>query len=149
MKARHQLEQGTSDEANALMEEILKSSPDFTLAQKQLAVFYGANDRNLARSYELGIKARRALPQDRELNRVVARVSYKRKEYRLAVQILEELARVNELTADDLFVLGMAQSELKEKEKSRENLEKALKAGLGGQDAIEANKILALEAPSA
>lgn len=148
VKARYQLEQGNGDMEGLLMEEILKRNPNFVPAQRQLVLFYGKHGHNLARAYELGAKARKALPQDQELNRTFARVSYKQKEYRLAVQVLEDVARSSTLAAEDLFVLGMSLTELKQKEKSRETLEKALKAGLSGMDADEANRMLTIEPPA-
>jgi TolA-binding protein len=70
-------------------------------------------------------------------------LSYEKKEYPRAVQLLQESARKQALDADSLFYLGMSQLQGRQKAEAREVLDQALVAGLQEPLAAEAKRALA------
>jgi tetratricopeptide (TPR) repeat protein len=134
---------GEAKRAIATYSEILEHFPDFSPAQKQLAALYLKDPNALDKAYEFATKARRTLPDDPELARTLGEISYQRKEYSRALQLLQESARKTPLDANGLYYLGMSHLEAKQKPQAREALERALAAGLQEPLASEAKRLLA------
>jgi tetratricopeptide (TPR) repeat protein len=122
---------------------ILRRLPDFAPAQKRLALLYAQDSSNIAAAYDLAAKARKALPDDPELAELLGRLSYEKKEYPRAVQLLEESARKRQLDANSLFYLGMSQLQARQKTEARGVLSRALTVGLEEPFATEAKRALA------
>jgi tetratricopeptide (TPR) repeat protein len=146
-KAAIELKQNDEKSATDIYLKVLQNAPDFAPAQKRLAAIYAENPENLAKAYGLAMKARKTLPEDPALARTLARISFKRNEFAYAVQVFQESATKNPLSAEDLFYFGMAQLQNKQGAKGRETLERALSAGLQGPLAQEAKKHLAEQKP--
>jgi tetratricopeptide (TPR) repeat protein len=138
---------GEAKKAIATYDEILHRFPDFAPAQKQLAVLYLKDPGALDKAYEFAVKARKALPDDPELARTLGEISFQRKEYGRAVQLLQESARKNPLDAKALYYLGASQLQLKQQPQGKEALERALAAGLQEPLASEAKRLLAESRP--
>jgi uncharacterized protein HemY len=88
-------------------------------------------------------RTRKTLPDDPELAELLGRLSYERKEYPRAVQLLQESARKQALDADSLFYLGMSQLQARQKSEAQGVLNQALVAGLREPFATEAKRALA------
>jgi len=123
--------------------DILRRLPDFAPAQKRLATLYAQNPSTTAAAYDLAAKARKTLPDDAELAELLGRLSYEKKEYERAIQLLQESARKRPLNADSLFYLGMSQLQTRQKADARGVLDQALVAGLQEPLATEAKRALA------
>jgi len=128
-------------------QDVLRVYPDFAPAQKQLAVVYSDNPDMLAKAYELAMKARKTLPDDPELARTLAEISFKRNEFVYAAQLFQESNARQPLPAKDLYYLGMAQLQSRQEPEGRKTLERALSAGLEDPLAQEAKKRLAEQQP--
>jgi tetratricopeptide (TPR) repeat protein len=128
--------------------EILQRFPDFAPAQKHLAALYLKDPSALDRAYEFAVKARRTLSDDPELARTLGEISYQRKEYSRALELLQESARTTPLDAKGLYYLGMSHLEAKQGPQAREALERALAAGLQEPLASEAKRLLAESKPN-
>jgi tetratricopeptide (TPR) repeat protein len=139
---------GEVKSAIGIYSEILKHLPDFAPAQKHLAALYLRDPSALDKAYELAIKARRTLSDDPELARTLGEISYQRKEYSRALQLLQESARATPLDANGLYYLGMSYLEAKQKPQAREALGRALAAGLQDPLASEAKRLLAEPKPN-
>jgi len=122
---------------------ILRRSPDFGPAQKQLAALYARESATTGAAYDLAAKARKTLPDDAELAELLGRLSYEKKEYQRAIQLLQESARKRTLNANSLFYLGMSQLQVKQKTEARDVLNQALVDGLQEPLASEARHVLA------
>jgi uncharacterized protein HemY len=122
---------------------ILRRLPDFAPAQKRLAMLCAQDPSTVAAAYDLATKARKTLPDDPELAELLGRLSYEKKEYPRAVQLLQESARKQALDADSLFYLGMSQLQASQKAEARGVLNQALVAGLQEPLAAEAKRALA------
>ena len=129
--------------AAATYAEILRLRPDFAPAQKQLATIYANNPADRSAAYELAAKARKALPDDPELAQVLAELSYDRKEYAYTRQLLRDSEGRKPLGARQLYYLGMACWQTKEKAQSQEALKRAIEAGLPEPLSAEARRVLA------
>jgi lipopolysaccharide biosynthesis regulator YciM len=125
-----------------LYAKVLQKYPDFAPAQKRLAAIYAENPDDLSKAYDLAIKARKTLADDPELTQTLAEINVARKEYSYAVQLFQQSSSKRPLSAKDLYLLGVAQLETKQDAKGRENLEKALAAGLKDPMAQEAKRRL-------
>ena len=137
------LQQNKVEKAAGIYQDVLKKYPDFAPAQKQLAVTYAGDSGKLKQAYDLAMKARKALPEDPDVARTLAELSFKRNEFPYAVQLFQESAAKQPLPANDLYYLGMAQIQAKQEAEGRKNLEQALSAGLPDPLAQEAKKRLA------
>jgi tetratricopeptide (TPR) repeat protein len=122
---------------------ILGHLPDFAPAQKRLAMLYAQEPSTSAAAYDLAAKARKALPEDARLAELLGRLSYEKKDYQRAIQLLQESARKKPLDANSLFYLGMSQLEIRQKTEARGALNQALVAGLQDPLAAEARRALA------
>ena len=117
--------------------------PDFAPAQKHLAALYAQDPATVVAAYDLATKARKALPDDPELAELLGRLSYEKKEYPRAVQLLQESARKRPLDANSLFYLGMSQVRARQTAEARGALNQALADGLPEPRASEAKRALA------
>ncbi len=134
--------QGQTKSAADIYSGILHRLPDFVLAQKRLATLYAQEPSTTAAAYDLATKARKTLPDDAQLAELLGRLSYEKKEYQRAIQILQESARKGTLDANSLFYLGMSQLQTNQKSEGRDALNQALVAGLQEPLASEAKHVL-------
>lgn len=122
---------------------VLRQFPDAAPAQKHLAALYAQDPSMVAAAYEFATKARKTLPDDPELAELLGRLSYQKKEYPRAIQLLQETARKKSLGADSLFYLGMSQLQARQRTEARGVLNEALTGGLQEPFATEAKRALA------
>ena len=136
------LQRGESKNAAAIYTEVLRRFPEFAPAQKRLASLYLETADKREEAYELAVKARRTLPDDPELAQILAELSYQRKEFAYAVQLLQQSAKQRPLDAKYLYYLGMSHLKAKDKTQSREALDQALAAGLKDPLATDARRAI-------
>ena len=105
---------------------VLRRFPNFPAAEKDLASIYVQDPNNQAKAYDLAVKAHNSLPQDAEISELLAEISYQRKQYPYAVQLLQESASRKPLDAQSLYYLGMSLWETKQKPDSRQALRRAI-----------------------
>jgi Flp pilus assembly protein TadD len=129
--------------ATQMYNDILRRLPDFAPAQKRLAALYGQDPSTVVAAYDLATKARKTFPDDPELAELLGRLSYEKKEYPRAIQLLQESGRKKSLDADSLFYLGMSQLQARQKTEARGVLNQALTDGLQEPLATEAKRALA------
>lgn len=123
--------------------EILNSSPEFVLVQKELAMIYARNLERQDEAYELAAKARTVIRNDLELNWAFAHVALGRDES-YARQLLNEIVTNNKPeTSREWFCYGHALLALSERAKSSAAFKQALDGGLQGILAKEAREQLA------
>ena len=133
---------GETKPATEMYSNILRRLPDFAPAQKRLATLSAQDPSTVAAAYDLATKARKTLPDDPELAELLGRLSYEKKEYPRAVQLLQESARKQALDADSLFYLGMSQLQNRQKPEGKEVLNQALVAGLQEPLATQAKRAI-------
>ncbi len=121
---------GDRNAAKQIYSEVLQQFPDFGPAQKQLAAIYLEEPRDDAKAYEFAIKAHHSLPDDPETAQILGKACYRRKDYRGALQLLEEAGRSAPLSVEGQYYLGMTYWQLRDKAKSQQALMDAQSAGL-------------------
>jgi uncharacterized protein HemY len=136
-------QRGQAKPATEIYSDILRRLPDFAPAQKRLATLYAQDPSTVGAAYDLATKARKALPDDPQLAELLGRLSYQKKEYPRAIQLLQDSARQRPLDADSLFYLGMSQLQAKQTGEARGALNQALAGGLQEPLAAEAKRALA------
>jgi tetratricopeptide (TPR) repeat protein len=141
-KAAIELQKGDNAGAAVIYNGILQKWPDFAPAQKCLAAIYANEPANAEKAYDLANKARRTLADDPDLQRTLGALSYQRKEYARAVQLLQESGRKKPLDGKSLFFLGMAQVQLGHKAEAKEILDRALASGIPGDLAQKAQRAI-------
>ena len=129
-KAAIESQKGDNAGAAVIYNGILQKWPDFAPAQKYLAAIYENEPANAEKAYDLANKARRTLADDPDLRRTLGALSYQRKEYARAVQLLQESDAKKPLEGRLLFMLGMAHLQLGHKTEAKKNLDRALTAGI-------------------
>ena len=133
---------GDANRAINLYQQVLNRFPDFAPAQKHLAALYAQPPADLSKAYDFAMKARKALPDDVELTRTLALISYQRKDYTRAMELLQDVARKEPLHPSDLYYLGMCFFQTKDVDQARATLNQALAGGLRDPLAGEATKTL-------
>ncbi len=136
-------QRGQIKPATETYSDILRRWPDFAPAQKRLATLYAQDPSTVAAAYDLGHKSAQGVTGRPELSELLGRLSYEKKEYPRAIQLLQESARKRPLDADSLFYLGMSQLQARQKTEARGALNQALAAGLQEPLATEAKRALA------
>src|SRR5438477_1943629 len=144
-----QLRRGDVKSADTIFNQVLQRYPDFAPAQKRLAAIYADDPANADKGYELATKARRTLTDDPTLTIALGKLSFHRKEYAKAVQLLQQadqkpsLGGKSTLDGKSLFYLGMAQMQLGHKAEGRQVLTRALSTGISDSMAQEARQKIA------
>ena len=133
---------GNVDRAVTLYERLLGRFPDFVPAQKQLAKLYATRPADLQKGYDIAIKARKNLADDSELTRILADISYQRKDYARALELLRESARKEPLDAPHLYYMGICSLQTKDMAQAKESLTQALSSGLQEPLAADARRAL-------
>jgi tetratricopeptide (TPR) repeat protein len=141
-KAALDAQHGEIKQATETYSGILRRWPEFAPVQKRLAALDAQDPSNITAAYDLATKARKTLSDDPELAELLGRLSYEKKEYPRAIQLLQESARKKALDADSLFYLGMSQLQARQKAEAQEVLNQALVAGLQEPRASEAKRAL-------
>ena len=121
---------------------ILDRYPSFTPAQRNLAPLYANDPATLGKAYDLAAKAHKQVPEDIDLTRVLAEISYKKKDFAYALQLLKESAAKRPLDAMGLYYLGMSSLQEKQNAQARDALQRALKEGLPEPFSTEAKQAL-------
>lgn len=134
---------GEAAAAGNTYSEVLRRFPDFAPAQKRLASLYAVDPNKLEKAYELATKARRILPDDPELARTLAEISYQKKDFPRVITLLEQSGRRKPLDARSFFFLGMSKLEAQQNSEGVRALNEALTAGLSEPFATEARKSIA------
>src|SRR4029077_13704506 len=111
VRAGNEQQRGDFKKAIGTYGEILQRFPDFAPAQKHLAALYLGDPATLDTAYDFAVKARRALPDDPELARILGQITFQKKEYSRALQLLQESGRKNPLDAAGLCYLGVSHFE--------------------------------------
>jgi tetratricopeptide (TPR) repeat protein len=148
-KAAIRLQKGDITEAGTIYSTVLQKWPEFAPAQKRLAAIYANDPNNANKGYELANRARRAMPDDPELARTLGVLSFQRKEYSRAIQLLQQSESKKPLDGKSLFALGMAHFQLGHKSDAKKDLDRALAAGIPDDLTKQAKDTIAtLEKPA-
>src|SRR5438067_735150 len=148
-KGAIRLQKGNTAEASAIYSTVLQKWPDFAPAQKRLAAIYANDPSNANKAYELANKAHRVMPDDPELARTLGVLSFQRKEYFRAIQLLQQSESKKPLDGKSLFALGMAHFQLGHKSDAKKDLDRALAAGIPDDLTKQAKDTIAtLEKPA-
>jgi tetratricopeptide (TPR) repeat protein len=137
VRAAINLQRGEAKAAEEIYNAVLQILPEFAPAQKQLAGLYAESPEKIAKAYDLATKARKTLDRDPDLMRILGVISFQRKEYARAIQLLEDAEKQKPLDAKSLYFLGMAHGQAKQKPKARDAFKRALAGGL--QDPLAAD----------
>ena len=122
---------------------VLARFPSFTPACRNLAFLYYDHLRDDAKAYALATKARAALPTDTDIPRILGVLAYRRGDYGLSAQWLQESLRNRNPDAESLYYLGMAHYNLRERVQSKQALLRSLDLHLQTNLAATAQRVLA------
>ena len=143
LRGQTRFKQGDSQGATADYSAVLQRFPDFPPAEKELARLLSSDPANLAKAYDLAVKAHNNLPDDPEAGKILAAICYQRKDYAYAAQLLQDSASKSPLDAPSLYYLGMSLLQTNDKPDSLAALQQAVAAGLTGPQLADANRALA------
>lgn len=141
--AVQQEQEGKYEDAKKSYEKALAGLPAFSLAARNLAVICAQHPGDDQRAYDAGMKARTAFPDDTSLASALGLLAYRRGDYSQAALLLKESSQ--KVTNDGrlLYYLGKADYQLKQKQESKEALQRALTLNLESDLAADARKVLA------
>ena len=127
----------------ARYQRVLAQFPEFAPAQRELALLYAKDKARRDDAFALATQAYRALPKDAAIAQLLGELSYDRKDYRRAVQLLQESDSRNKLNPQGRYYLGLAYKASGQSEKAKSALEQAVGAGLPAAMAQDARRSLA------
>jgi tetratricopeptide (TPR) repeat protein len=136
-------EQNNAGTAKQTYEKVLNRHPDFSPAQRRMAILCAENADNDPQAYEFATKARAAFPDDPEVAKTLGIILYLRGDYMRAERLLKESAAVVNSDPENLYYLGMAQYQLKKSAECKKNLQQAIKLNLPAKFVPEAKQVLA------
>lgn len=136
-------QRGDISGALAAYDKALGSYPRFTPALKRRAILLARENPPTPRAFEAASKAREALPGDPEVAGALGTIHFRRGEFPRAATLLGEAARSPQASPETHYILGLAQGQVGDKERSRASLQRALDLGLSGEAAAEARTALA------
>ena len=76
--------------AEKAYEEVLRQNPDFSPAEKKLAILYLGDSGKDGKAYEMASKAREAFPTDPEVAKTLGIADYRRGDYAAAADLLAD-----------------------------------------------------------
>jgi tetratricopeptide (TPR) repeat protein len=128
--------------ATGQYEKVLANFPDFVPAERQLAILYSRDTNELAQAYAFGIKCREYFPNDAGLTKAMGLILYQQGDFSRAVGQLRDAGQMAP-DAETFFFLGSAQYQLKNRNESKADLQRALDLKLPDAQAEAARKMLA------
>jgi tetratricopeptide (TPR) repeat protein len=134
---------GDARTAATALKVALQFAPEFTPARKQLALLDAEKLGDDKAAYDLAVQARKDLPNDPDLARVLGVIQYRRGDYESAARFLADSSRNGSSDAGTYYYLGMARYKLKQPKESRAALQRALALNLPTGLATEAHRVLA------
>lgn len=143
LQARSRAAHGEQNAAMQIYSRLLDRWPAFALAQKRLAVLLLSDPDTRGKAYDLLSRARKGLPGDPEVAQLLAELSFERKDFAYAAQLLNESAGKRPLSAKLLYYLAVCSWETKQLYATKQNLERALNSGLAEPMAGDARRLLA------
>jgi tetratricopeptide (TPR) repeat protein len=133
---------GDTNQAITAYQQVLTRIPDFGPVEKRLAALFMQPPADLTKASDMANKARKNLPDDLELTRLLAEISYQQKEYSRVLQLLDEVSRKEPLDAKELYLVGVSSAQTKDTARAREALTNALTSGLQDPQASDARRTL-------
>lgn len=125
----------------AAYDQLLRDFPGFPIAEARLASLkLEAGEWESA--HDLAIAARKLLPNDPLLALVLGQTSFRKKEFSRAAEYLVEAGRARPLDGKQLFILGSAYFETRNKSGAEDALKRSIAAGLQGPELAQAESIL-------
>jgi len=128
--------------AEQTYEKVLSHYPDFSPAQRKLAILYAEDSGNIERAYVLAVKARESFPDDSVLGKVLGIIVFRQGDYARAASLLKESAAERSADSELFYYLGAAQYRLQNRMESRTSLQRALRMDLSGKLATDARQML-------
>jgi tetratricopeptide (TPR) repeat protein len=141
--AAREQQQGQADKAKPIYEQIIAKNPLFVPASRDLALLLTHEQSDDGKAYALASKAREAFPDDADVARTLGILSYRKNEYRRAIELLTESQQKRAEDGELFFYLGMAHYKLKETVESKAALQRALQWKVEPKLNDQATKILA------
>ena len=141
--AAREQQQGQADKAKPIYEQIIAKNPLFVPASRDLALLLTHEQSDDAKAYALASKAREAFPDDADVARTLGILSYRKNEYRRAIELLTESQQKRAEDGELFFYLGMAHYKLKETAESKAALQRALQWKVEPKLNDQAAKVLA------
>jgi tetratricopeptide (TPR) repeat protein len=128
--------------AEAAYEKILAQYPDFSPAQRLLAILYSQDPARLSRAYDLAVKARAVYPNDAPLAKATGILLCLQGDYSHASSLLKGTSVMLPDDAELFYYLGSAQFKLNQDQAAKASLRKALNLKLSGKLADSARQML-------
>src|SRR5262249_48006807 len=141
--AQLQVRDGSIDQALKTYEKVVDANPLFSPALRQLVLLYGQRAIDNPKAYELAQKARQTYPQDPDVAKVLAILTYRRDLYPRAAELLREALATRKDDPELVYYLGQVHHQLKQWTECKAVLERAVNLTLAPKLADEAKRSLA------
>ena len=124
-------------------EKALGHFPDFTPAKVRLAILGSRQAEFDQQAYDYAQQARTAFPNNPEIAKALGILTYRKGDHGRVVALLKESLATLKDDPEGWYYLGQAQFALKKPAESKASLQRAIELGLKGDQAKEAQRILA------
>ncbi|HZL12811.1 MAG TPA: tetratricopeptide repeat protein [Verrucomicrobiae bacterium] len=129
--------------AEQACQKVLSQYPNFSPAQKQLAIMYAHDGDKTDQAYALAIKASGTFSDDPELSQALGMIVFQKGDYFRAANLLKTAIAEGKADAESYYYLGAAQYHLKQFAGSKASLQQALNLNLPEKLAANAKQMLA------
>ena len=136
-------QEGKYDDARALYQKALIQYPAFAPAARNIAMLAAQHPGDDQKAFDLGMKARTTFPSDAKLASALGILAYRSGNYSQSAQLLGEGVDNSAKDGELFYYLGKANFQLKQKQKSKDALQRALALNLRSDMADDARKVLA------
>ena len=136
-------QQGKPDQAKPIYQQILAKNPLFVPASRDFAVLLTHENSDDTKAYALATKAREAFPDDADVARALGILSYRKGEYRRAIELLKESQQKRAEDGELFYYLGMAHYKLNQASDAKAELKQALQWKVESKLSDEATRVLA------
>lgn len=134
---------GDAGAAAAACEKVLARFPDFSPAQRELAILYSRDAARANQAYALAVKARTVYPNDPALAKAVGVIIFQQGDFSRAVGLLKDCAAKSPDDAEIFYYLGAAQFKANQRTAAKSSLQQAVALKLAAPLADAAGKMLA------
>jgi predicted Zn-dependent protease len=136
-------QRGDKAGATTLYASILGQYPEFAPAEVELATIEAEDSATRGKAYELATRARKARPDDPRVAQLLGELSFERKDYPSAIELLRTSAKTLPPDAKALYCLGMSLWQTKKKSESHDALQRAVDGGLQEPLLSDVKRVLA------
>lgn len=136
--------EGVVDKAAAAYQTVLKINPNNLRALVRLAKLYSTRLQQKAKAFELAKTAHKLAPDDADISYLLGRAAYETGDYKWALNLFEETARIQHGDPEVMYDLALARYSEGQVLEAQKAMQSALQGGVASPRAAEGRRFLSM-----